>query len=106
MSNEEEYPFVWEMIYYPLVLAMIFINCFADKEPIYTEGHSKSEVSRPQLFSLTALIKFIVLLTESMSGGSGFFPFIHHLQLVRRIGMERIQETLGNDRPLGFEHKG
>ena len=44
MSEEEEYPFVWEMIYYPLILAMIFINCFADKEPLYTEGHSKSEV--------------------------------------------------------------
>ncbi len=44
MSKEEEYPFVWEMIYYPLVVAMLFINCFADKEPLYMEGESKSDV--------------------------------------------------------------
>ena len=33
MSYEEEFPFVWGMIYYPLVVTMFFINCFADVEP-------------------------------------------------------------------------
>ena len=44
MNKEEEYPFVWEMIYYPLVVITLFINCFADKEPLYMEGESKSDV--------------------------------------------------------------
>lgn len=44
MSNMETYPFVWEMVYYPLVVVMLFINCFADKEPVYMEGEGKSDV--------------------------------------------------------------
>ena len=30
MSEEEEFPFVWFMIYFPLVVAMFFLNFFAD----------------------------------------------------------------------------
>lgn len=45
MTGEEEYPFVWNMIYYPLVVAMVVINCFSDKEPDYVEGERKSNVS-------------------------------------------------------------
>jgi hypothetical protein len=50
MDSLETYPFVWEMVYYPLVVAMLFINCFADKEPMYMEGEGKSEVIVAFLF--------------------------------------------------------
>lgn len=55
MSKAEEYPFVWDMIYYPLVIIMLFINCFADKEPLYREGEAKSDVSLPLLATHTQL---------------------------------------------------
>ncbi|XP_046653460.1 multidrug resistance-associated protein 1-like isoform X4 [Daphnia pulicaria] len=48
MDSLEAYPFVWEMVYYPFVVAMLFINCFADKEPLYMEGEGKSENPCPE----------------------------------------------------------
>ncbi|XP_059352167.1 multidrug resistance-associated protein 1-like isoform X3 [Daphnia carinata] len=48
MNNMETYPFVWEMVYYPLIVLMFFINCFADKEPLYMEGESKSDNPCPE----------------------------------------------------------
>ena len=53
LSHEEEYPFVWAMIYYPLVVVMFFINCFADVAPHY-DGEEKSDVK----------ILFVLLLLE------------------------------------------
>ena len=44
LSHEEEYPFVWAMIYYPLVVVMFFINCFADVAPRH-DGEEKSDVN-------------------------------------------------------------
>uniref|UniRef100_A0A0P4ZTZ3 ABC-type glutathione-S-conjugate transporter n=1 Tax=Daphnia magna TaxID=35525 RepID=A0A0P4ZTZ3_9CRUS len=48
MNKMETYPFVWEMVYYPLVVVMFFINCFADKEPLYMEGEGKSDNPCPE----------------------------------------------------------
>lgn len=50
MNKMETYPFVWEMVYYPLVVVMFFINCFADKEPLYMEGEGKSDVISCPIF--------------------------------------------------------
>lgn len=44
MSKEEEFPFVWAMVYYPLVIGMLIINCFADKPPRYSHDGEKSDV--------------------------------------------------------------
>ena len=46
MTPDEEYAFVWNMIFYPLVVIMFFVNCFADAEPLYIEGQTKSDVFR------------------------------------------------------------
>lgn len=43
MSTEEEFSFVWNMIYFPLVFFMFLVNCFSDVEPRYTDGE-KSDV--------------------------------------------------------------
>ena len=51
MSSDEEFKFVWAMIYYPLVVLMFFINCFADAEPQFRFGYSKSDVTTPPLES-------------------------------------------------------
>ena len=45
MSSEEEYLSVWNMIYCPLLAAMVVINSFSNKEPNYVEGERKSNVS-------------------------------------------------------------
>lgn len=45
MSSEEEFPFVWDMIYFPLVVFMFFINCFSDVAPRYSDAE-KSDVGR------------------------------------------------------------
>ena len=38
MTKDEEFPFVWNMIYYPLVLIMLVLSCITDAEPKYVEG--------------------------------------------------------------------
>ena len=45
MSSEEKYLSVWNMIYCPLLAAMVVINSFSNKEPNYVEGERKSNVS-------------------------------------------------------------
>ena len=44
MSSGKEYNFVWMMIYYPLVVLMLFINCFSDSDPAYIGELSKEDV--------------------------------------------------------------
>jgi len=48
MSEEETFPFVWDMIYFPLVVAMLFLNFFSDKEPQYVEGEVKCDNPSPE----------------------------------------------------------
>ena len=50
MTPDEEFAFVWNMIYYPLVVIMFFLNCFADARPRYIEGVGKSDVTFDWLF--------------------------------------------------------
>ena len=44
MSQEEEFPFVWNMIYFPLVFGMFVLNFISDAAPKYVEGEIKSDV--------------------------------------------------------------
>lgn len=48
MSRQEEFPFVWAMIYYPLVIGMLIVNCFADKPPRYSHDGEKSDNPSPE----------------------------------------------------------
>ena len=48
MSSEEEFAFVWDMIYFPLVVFMFFINCFSDVAPRYSDAE-KSDVRNKNL---------------------------------------------------------
>jgi len=48
MSSEEEFAFVWDMIYFPLVVFMFFINCFSDVAPRYSDAE-KSDVRNTNL---------------------------------------------------------
>nr|QST14985.1 ABCC1-1 protein [Diaphanosoma celebensis] len=48
MSDEEEFPFVWMMVYYPLVLLMLFLTCFAEPEPEYRYGFEKTNKPSPE----------------------------------------------------------
>ena len=44
MSSEEEFSFIWMMVYYPLVVLMLLLNCFAEPEPAYRYGYDKADV--------------------------------------------------------------
>nr|QST14986.1 ABCC1-2 protein [Diaphanosoma celebensis] len=49
LNDEEKYPFIWYMIYYPFVLLMVFVNCFSDSEPKnISEGTSKQNNPSPE----------------------------------------------------------
>jgi len=92
MDNSEAYPFIWEMVYYPFVVAMLFINCFADKEPLYMEGEGKSEVIC--LISLLFILTFYLMLfsppIEPMSRRRLFIFECYYILLVGHIGLERV----------------
>jgi len=49
MSQEEEFPFVWNMIYFPLVFGMFVLNFISDAAPKYVEGEIKSDNPSPEL---------------------------------------------------------
>lgn len=92
MDSLEAYPFVWEMVYYPFVVAMLFINCFADKEPLYMEGEGKSEVIClvfcPFHPTFDLMLSFPPI--EPMSRRRLFISECYYVLLVGYIGMERV----------------
>ena len=97
MSEEETFPFVWDMIYFPLVVAMLFLNFFSDKEPQYVEGEVKCDVSRLNYCLVLILVNssIFTISLEPVTRRSGLVCFSHDLSLVQSFGLEGIQTTSG-----------
>jgi len=94
------------MIYYPLVVIMFLINCFADAAPQYVEGQTKSEV----IYTLFQIIMLNLNYnsnhsTEYFTGRELIVPVDHNLLLVRGYGLEGIQEATGNNRFVGSQQQ-
>lgn len=101
-----EYNFTSYIIFFSLSVAIWFVNCFADREPLQTK-YPKSEVSnKSDCYRQSLMRKLDVFLSvESMSGDFRELPLAAVLHVVRSAGVERLSQPFGAQGSLGYERR-
>jgi len=108
IRSHEVVDFISYVIYYPLVLAILFLNCFADGRPtIQTYPVDKVALCNRIVHRMMTLwfvlhIMYFSSVEEHVPRKSIIFSIANFLRLVRLICMEGIPETVSGWRFVEF----
>lgn len=94
------------MVYFPLVVVMFLVNCFADVPAEYEEDNEHLNVNYRRINLIVRHCQVPTLLClckESIGRGKLFVLVEDHLLLVRFDGVEGLQEAADDGRPLRSE---
>ena len=101
-DNHQLVDFVSYVIYYPVVLAVLFLNCFADARPIVQTYPVDKVTARVKVLNddIVGRNASRLLMLERVPGKSIVLPVANILRLVRFVRVERLQAAADGRRPV------